>query len=427
MTAVRPFAWACRWWPAGPAGTWLALIACCAFLARVAAAVLLREEFFTSGDQSYDDLARSVADGNGFSVAGRPSAGNPPVYTLLVAFSYLVGGRGWVSVGLLQALIGVVAALLVFALGRRLFGVAVGLVAAGAFAVYPYLVAQSAQIMDTSVFALLLVATVLACVRAGQLGSMRSSALVGLVAGLAFLVRPTIIAVAVLLPVILLMLGVGPARAVRMSGVALAAALMVLLPWTVRNAVVLDAFVPGATKGGVNFWKGNSPQAAEFIERGISVDLLTEQPDAPASPQLDEAGEDRWWYDRGFAWIRANPGDWAHGLWVKAEAFWSWDLNPRTTGDTQAKSMLYTATYAPLALLALVSLWNLLVPARRRHLAMMLLVLAAFTAVHVLTVGYTRLRAPADAFLMVLAAAAVLDIARAVGHRGIGSTTRKAQ
>ncbi len=37
--------------------------------------------------------------------------------------------------------------------------------------------------------------------------------------------------------------------------------LVVLVPWTVRNAIVFDAFVPLTTSGGLNFYRGHNPYA----------------------------------------------------------------------------------------------------------------------------------------------------------------------
>lgn len=383
---------------------------------RVAIAYDLRAGWLTTGQPTYDRVARHVEAGDGFTFNGRtPSAETPPVYPVVLAATWAVGGRHWWGLAALQTLFDLATAVLLFALGRRLFGVAAGLLAAAAFAVYPYLASQSAQLMDTSLFTLGLVAFLYTVVRLAERRQVLDAALVGAVGGLAFLVRPTIAVVALFLPALLALLGVGRRELWRSTAVAFAAAVVVLMPWTVRNAVAFHTFVPGAAKGGTNFWVGNSPHAAEYIAAGRSVDLLLVRPDAPKPPRsLNPAKRDTWYLHRGLAWVRAHPGAWLHTLRVKLVAYWSWNLNPKTIGTTRAKEAVYTASYAPLLVLAALSLILLTLRQFRRELLFVLLTVVTFSAANILIVGYSRVRAPIDPLLMVLAGAFVVRVALAL-------------
>ena len=109
---------------------------------------------------------------------------------------------------------------------------------------------------------------------------------------------------------------------------------------------------------------------------------------------------DSWWLHRSLDWITGNPGACAHVLKIKLEAFWSWDLNPKTLGQTGAKETLYTITYLPLLVVGLAGLVLGLRTGRGREVAFLALILGMFTLIHVLVVGYTRLRAPLDPLLM---------------------------
>ena len=86
-------------------GTQVAVVVVLVVLVRMAAAVAFRHSFFTSGEQIFDALARSVMDGRGLSFNGHPYVENPPGYTLFVAGAYETGGRGWWSVALLQTMV----------------------------------------------------------------------------------------------------------------------------------------------------------------------------------------------------------------------------------------------------------------------------------------------------------------------------------
>ena len=55
-------------------------------------------------------------------------------------------------------------------------------------------------------------------------------------------------------------------RALGLTSVAGLVTLLVLLPWTVRNYVVMDAFVLTSTHGGINLLVGNGPDATGHYE-----------------------------------------------------------------------------------------------------------------------------------------------------------------
>ena len=382
---------------------------------RLGAAAYLREGFFTTGDQSYDHIAENIRTGHWFTVRGQAYVDNPPVYPLAVAGAYALLGRAWYSIAVLQALLDVVSALLLFALARRLFGATAALAAVAAFAVYPYLVGQAALLMDTTLFTLLLLATALGLVRTVESRRAADAVLLGAALGLGLQVRPTIAVVALAVPFVFLAARLGWYRSAALTAVAAGVAVLFVAPWTIRNYAAYDSVVLGAAKGGINFWKGNSPHAADYIDRGISVDLLTERPDAPEQPPgLDPVEADRWWFEQGVDWARDHPGAWLHGLRVKFEAFWSPYLNPETSGDGPAKEIAYTLSYSPVLVLACLAL--LVVPGARarRGMLIILTIALAFTVAHVLTVGYTRLRAPLDPLLLALAAAAGVELMRHV-------------
>jgi 4-amino-4-deoxy-L-arabinose transferase-like glycosyltransferase len=391
-------------------------IAAVLVVGRLGTAAGLRTSFFTSGQTLYDAVAESLLHGHGFSVAGKAYVESPPVYPLLVSAAYAIGGHSSWSVVVLQTLLDLGSLLLLFVLGRRLFGTAAGLLAALMFALYPYLAGQAAILMDTEAFVFFLLAYLYLVVRTADTGRIRDAAGAGVAGGIAFLVRPTIFAILLVTPLLLVVLGRPWRAVVRDVAVIAGAVVLVATPWTVRNAFRFHAFVPGGAKLGENFYAGNSPVSAGYIERGISTDLVLVRPGQERPPaRFNPVQSDNWWLHRGLDWVKAHPRAFVHGLVVKLQAFWSWDLNPRTHGDSRLKELLYTVSYLPLLLVALVSVARVVRPHRRRPLAFVAILLAAFTAIHVLLVGYTRVRAPLDPLLMLLAASLLVDAAPAVG------------
>lgn len=143
--------------------------------------------------------------------------------------------------------------LLIFLIAQRLWGSRVGLVAAALAAVFPPLVLLSRELLSESLFIALELGAVLCALnfrRSG--GALRWAAAGGALCGLALLTRNT--GVALLLCLLLGVLVTRPrlqARSFAGPLVLLAATILVVAPWTARNAVQFGRFVPLTTSAGI--------------------------------------------------------------------------------------------------------------------------------------------------------------------------------
>ena len=70
-----------------------------------------------------------------------------------------------------------------------------------------------------------------------------------------------------------------------------------LAPWVVRNAMVMEAFIPLTTSNGSNLYGGNNPQA--------NGGYVSAEP--YVLPNISEVESDRIFTQRAIDWIRANP------------------------------------------------------------------------------------------------------------------------
>lgn len=202
-----------------------------------------------------------LADGNGYRLPnGEPTAYYPPGYSLSLApFFWFLDVTplpdDW-RVGMASLLnivwqLGLV--VLAFVIGHRLTGrAATGLVAAAVLALWPNLVFHSAVAMTESLFLVLLAAVLALAVSAPwqerRFESWRLAAIGGLL-GAATLVRPVTVPVVPLLFVVLLLAGFGWRRALGHTALLAACAAAVLLPWAVRNVVVVDALTLSTNTG----------------------------------------------------------------------------------------------------------------------------------------------------------------------------------
>jgi 4-amino-4-deoxy-L-arabinose transferase-like glycosyltransferase len=188
---------------------------------------------------------------------------SPGAPFLYAAAFYATGGAREGTARIVEALLGVATILVVFALGWRLGGRELGrwagLLAAFAVAVYPPFIHTTGELMSEPPAMLTLPAAVLAFLWAGERRSPWAWAVPGLLFGLTAMFRPEYLLVGAAFVVLAAL------RAWRASGrrlglaggaVLLIALILPILPWTVRNLVVLDRAVPISTGGGKALYVG---------------------------------------------------------------------------------------------------------------------------------------------------------------------------
>lgn len=233
-------------------------------LAVVVFAIVARAGVMARGFGALDDpdnylvLARSLAEGRGFQLRGRPTAYRPPLYPLVLA--PLVAGLGsrlaWGVAGLHLVLGGATVALTAVAMRRWGLSPARALVASAIVAFDPVLVAQCRMVMTETLSAFLVAATLAALAKGGWRGTL----LGGLGFGLGTLCRPSMLPAAGLTAVAALLAGPGEWKDRLQRALILAlATLAPLMPWAWRNARVLGAPVWTTTHGGYTLALANNP------------------------------------------------------------------------------------------------------------------------------------------------------------------------
>jgi 4-amino-4-deoxy-L-arabinose transferase-like glycosyltransferase len=203
---------------------------------------------------AYHLLANNLADGKGyvrpFDLAAfgltHPTAEYPPLFPAALSVGSLAGARSVDAQRILNCIIGTGTVFLVGLLGRRVRGDAVGLVAAALAAIYPMLFIADGVLMSESLFALLVTAALLLAYRAVDRPTPWRFAALGAVLGLAALTRTEglLLALVLVVPLALRLRHLTTGRRVLFGVVALGATVLVIAPWTIRNATQFDAFVP---------------------------------------------------------------------------------------------------------------------------------------------------------------------------------------
>lgn len=191
-----------------------------------------------------------------------PSDWSPGAPLLYAASFYATAGAREGTARIVELLLGLATIVVVYLLGRRISCRPAGLLAAFAVAVYPPFIHSVGALYSEPPAMFTLPAAVLAFLWAsdGLGGRPRARWLVpGLFFGLTALIRPEYLLVGVAFAVLAL-IRIWHARGWRpgLAGTALfiVALLLPIVPWAVRNQVVLDRTVPISTGGGKALYVG---------------------------------------------------------------------------------------------------------------------------------------------------------------------------
>jgi 4-amino-4-deoxy-L-arabinose transferase-like glycosyltransferase len=190
----------------------------------------------------YDNHAYSIAVGEWYALShGRSTAFRPPLYPLFLGGVYWLTGvelePDRIEVArMANAVVGTGIVALIGLLALQLWGRRVALVAMALAAVYIPLITVGQSVMSEPLATLFLLGAIAAALR-------RWALLAGVLAGLAILGRPNAL-------ILLAPLAVAVWRGPKPAIVLVVAAALTVVPWTIRNAIVLDHFVPVSTQLG---------------------------------------------------------------------------------------------------------------------------------------------------------------------------------
>jgi hypothetical protein len=246
---------------------------------------------------AYASIAANLESGEGFSVgtgATQPSSNYSPGLPLFVAGIYKVtGGDHERTARLVLALIGSLSVLFAYAIGRRLgrslkrgrydaqnsASVWPALGGATVVAIYPALLEYQGMLMSEPAAAALLSGGVLAALWAwddGWAGWLLPGGCFGALA----MVRPEYLGIGALVALLIFLRQVRPdwRRSLLRAAIFLGAMVLVIAPWTIRNAVALDRLVPISTGGGQVLFAGTYLPSDGDPEK-VGAEVVTENPD----------------------------------------------------------------------------------------------------------------------------------------------------
>lgn len=418
---------------------WVAAILVVALGVRVAYVLHTGSYVPAHDDLAYDRLARGIAASGVYpDVNGHATAYRPPGYTYVLGAIYAIAGGGHARIltaRLFQAVLGTVLVGALGALGFRLFGRRAALLTMALAAVYVPLIAVGAALLSEPQSALLEVLAVLAVLLWQSAGLLRWAVVAGVVGGVLTLTRSNAFVVLLALLAGIWMARDRPRRVRARAALVLAAtAVAVVVPWTIRNAVVMRAFIPVSDEAGGTLAGTYNPVSAHdraapgywhllsqipgYVSRTAQ---LAGGPEAPFQARLQQLA---------VSYALHHPG------YVATVAFWN---TLRVLDFTGLGPARYDATLAGISSAAVsnacaVALWLVLAlvavalasrKVRPRVPGFVWAVPLLIFATVVLVNGETpRLRIPVDPFLLLLAGAGLARLVELRGRPVAGRSAR---
>jgi hypothetical protein len=356
----------------------------------------------------YNAYARTLFEGQPYDVGGNRAL-RAPGYPAFLAACWTFAGQASRGVVLwMQACLSALTGLIVFLIARRLQPA--GLVPGSAFAAMvltwlePFGLILSILELSETLFIFLMTASAAALIAWHDRHPVRAGLLAGVLGGLAILTRPSGLVVVPMIAAGSLVLGKSMRRAI---AVACLAGLATIAPWIVRNALVMNAFVPTTTNVGESLYDGlnrRATGASNMWFKGIDQDV----------DRLSERDKDAYFRQSALTWAQENPSRVVGLALIKIARFWSpWPNEPRfQTTSVVLGTTLYTVPFYLSALWGWMSLrgrpaWGLL-------FLLVILPIVAYVGLHAVFVSSVRYRAVIMPMASLLAAQGVADL---VGRR----------
>lgn len=349
-----------------------------------------------------------------------------PFYPWFMAGVYRLFGPSLFALKSLQAAIGAVDCLLLAGLARLCFDGRVAITSAAMAAVYGMLVFYGGTVMIVNVMVPLVLASAILVIRALRTPSAPRWLAAGLVLSCAILARQTLLLYAVVIAGWLLYdlrgrLAIG-ARAKCLAAFGLGVVLLIA-PFTLRNAVVGGDFVLLNSTGGISLYMGNNERAngawvppafGMRVDSPLAMQVAFEQvAERATGRELKPSEVSAYWSARALDWIFDQPGAWLTLELRKLLLFWNareiW--NNRSIDISREFSWVLRLPLLGYGVVAPLALVGMGLGARRwRELFPLYALVAVHLASALVFFVLSRYRMPVVPVLMIFAASTVVQL-----------------
>lgn len=377
-----------------------------------------------SGDElDYNTLAINLVTQQQYvSVDGDPDwpqarSLRPPVFPLYLALVYRVFGlENYTAVRIGQSIIGALLCVVLYILAKRSFDDRTGLLAGFMASVYPYLVFFSSQLRPDLLYLLCIYSSAVLFMAFIETRRLVIGIIVGICWGITALIRSDWL---LTMPFFFIwgVLRLGKNRQELLNLLAVfAVTLAVVLPWTWRNYLVHNAFVPISTNLGVTVAGTNNPAIVKDpIRRGHWLSPKDTAQFTGDLSGLSEVERDKAQVQYAVTFVQQNPMDFLTlGIWRLVR---HWHLYYPTTHNSLPE-LATLVFYFIVLFLAILGTFRLFILGRMTGFMYFTFVLFIFTNIVAFFIrGGTRFRLIIDSSLIILASYAIISILDALFKR----------
>ena len=394
---------------------------------------------------TYHTLAVRLLQGHGYSFPDHWYPFTPPdtptahwsfLYPATIAPVYAVSGVHPLAARIVQAIVGgILLPWTVYRLARRLFPQQEGLalLAMACAAGYAFFILYAAMLMTETYYIAALLWAMERALALAERPTLRRAAILGLALGLTALLRQSVLPWAAVLFTWLLWAGWRSARFRRMlaaSALAGGVALLCILPFTIRNYRAYGQFLLLNSNAGYAMYASQHPMhGTDFLD-------YTAAPLPDDVRGLNEAQLDRELMRRGIGFILAEPARFLLLSLDRAVNYFTFWPTPGTTLLYNTGRVVSFGFFLPFMVYGLWLAIRRAGPLRSRAdrarfmatpLALVLLFMAFYPLLHILTWPSPRYRLPVDAVALPFAALALRDLGQRAWTWRAARASRRAQ
>jgi hypothetical protein len=296
-----------------------------AVLIRVAVSFVFKTYRFNPGEDHFafgyewGQIARWLVERGMFSLDGNvPSGDTDPLYVFIIAPFFQAFGTfstaAAIALIVLQSVLCGLSTWAIFVLAEKLYGPVEARLSALLFAFYPASIAFAVGRIGPSSLSILLICLIFIAVL-DLPKSVRPllAVLAGFLMGLLALATAHVLTLLLVIPLWLLLVGKGQRiRMLFLSLIFVGTAIVVTLPWSIRNSMALGHAAISKANLGLHMWMGNNPQATGY-QRTTPV---------PDDNFFREHGEHPNYVQIAAAWIAENPQQFLFLTLKRIKYFW---------------------------------------------------------------------------------------------------------
>jgi hypothetical protein len=375
-----------------------------AVLIRLAASMALKSYRFDPGDDHFafgyewGRIAKWLVERGMFSLDGStPTADTDPLYIFIIAPFFQAFGTFSTpaAVGLIvfQSVLCGLGAWALFVLAEKLYGPVEARLSALMFACYPAAVFFAVGRIGPSILSILLICLIfLAVLDLPESPKPLRAVLAGFLMGVLTLTTGHLLSLLLVIPLWLVLIGRGRRLRLLLSSlIFVGTAMLVTLPWSIRNSLVLGQ--ANISKGNLAYhlWAGNNPEATGYWRTSKMLpDGASRIDDVPQSVYLQMAA----------SWVIDNPTDF---LWLTLRRIkYFWHATPDAAQNSRGMYKLNTWAFIGMLSLSILGLfWS---RGKLNKVSLLLIFFALYPLLFYIThFTHYRHRFNIEPFLLILA------------------------